>query len=232
MTSQSTSSDRVEGASGRNGNRSASIVPASPTTLWPPLTRRCCGIEGGQEIDPLSSLRAAVDFFTVPTINFRNLYCFIVLLHDRRDIIHFNVTANPTSEWTALQIINAFPYDTAPKYLLRDRDGVYGEYFRNRIEGMLIEEVITAPSSPFQNPYINRVIGSIRRECLNHLIILNEDHLRRILLEYFDYYHNARPHQSLDSNSPNPRKIESQSNGKVIALPQVGGMHHLYRRVA
>jgi putative transposase len=174
---------------------------------------------------------AAVDFFTVPTINFRNLYCFIVLLHDRREIIHFNVTAIPTSEWTALQIINAFPYDTAPKYLLRDRDGIYGEYFRNRVEGMLIEEVITAPGSPFQNPYIERVIGSIRRECLDHLIILNEDHLHRILLEYFDYYHNARPHQSLDSNSPNPRKIESQSNGKVIALPQVGGMHHLYRRV-
>ena len=130
---------------------------------------------------------AAVDYFTIPTINFRVLYCFIVLLHGRRKIVHFNVTANPTAEWTAQQIIEAFPDDTSPRYLLRDRDSIYGAEFRSRVKGMQIEEVVTAPHSPFQNPYAERVIGSIRRECLDHLIVLNEDHLRRILRSYFNY---------------------------------------------
>jgi putative transposase len=175
---------------------------------------------------------AAIDFFTVPTVRFSNLYCFIILLHDRRQVVHFNVTAHPTAAWTAQQIIEAFPDNEAPRYLLRDRDSIYGEYFRNRVQGMRIEEVITAPRSPFQNPYAERLIGSIRRECLDHLIIINEDHLRHILREYFDYYHNSRPHQSLERNSPVPRKIEPQAMGKVIAIPQVGGLHHLYRRAA
>jgi putative transposase len=175
---------------------------------------------------------AAVDFLTVPTIKFRNLYCFVILLHDRRQVVHFNVTAHPTAEWTAQQIIEAFPDNEAPKYLLRDRDSIYGEYFRNRVQGMRIEEVITAPRSPFQNPYAERLIGSIRRECLDHLIVINEDHLLHILREYFDYYRNSRPHQSLERNSPVPRKIEPHSIGKVIAIPQVGGLHHLYRRAA
>jgi putative transposase len=175
---------------------------------------------------------AAIDFFTIPTLRFRNLYCFIVLLHDRREIIHFNVTTNPTAEWTAQQIINAFPENEAPRYLLCDRDGIYARYFQNRVAGMQIEEVITAPRSPFQNPYVERVIGSIRRECLDHLIVINETHLRRILREYLDYYHKSRPHQSLEYNSPNPREIEPQSKGKVIAIPQVGGLHHRYRRAA
>jgi putative transposase len=136
---------------------------------------------------------AAVDFFTVPTITFRNLYCFVVLLHDRRQVIHFNVTAHPTAVWTAQQIVEAFPEDTAPRYLLRDRDQIYGEEFRRRVVGMQIEEVPTAPRSPFQNPYVERAIGSIRRECLDHLIIIGENHLRRILRDYIDYYHNSRP---------------------------------------
>jgi putative transposase len=174
---------------------------------------------------------AAVDFFIVPTVTFRNLYCFIILLHDRRNVVHFNVTEHPTAEWTAQQIIEAFPDDEAPKYLLRDRDGIYGEYFRSRVAGMRIEEVITATRSPFQNPYVERVIGSIRRECLDHLIIINETHLRRILQEYFNYYHNSRPHQSLERNSPVPREIEPPT-GKVVSIPQVGGLHHLYRRAA
>jgi putative transposase len=127
---------------------------------------------------------AAIDFFTIPTINFRVLYCFIVLLHGRRKIVHFNVTEHPTAEWTAQQIIEAFPDDTAPRYLLRDRDSIYGAEFRSRVKGMQIEEVVTAPHSSFQNPYAERVIGSIRRECLDHLIVLNEDHLRRILQAY------------------------------------------------
>jgi putative transposase len=175
---------------------------------------------------------AAIDFFTIPTINFRVLYCFIVLLHGRRKIVHFNVTEHPTAEWTAQQIIEAFPDDTAPRYLLRDRDSIYGEEFRSRVKGMQIEEVVTAPHSPFQNPYAERVIGSIRRECLDHLIVVNEDHLRRILRDYFKYYHDSRPHQSLERNSPAPREIEPPSQGKVIAIPQVGGLHHRYRRAA
>jgi len=175
---------------------------------------------------------AAVDFFTIPTINFRVLYCFIVLLHSRRKIVHFNVTANPTAEWTAQQIIEAFPEDTAPRYLLRDRDSIYGAEFQSRVKGMQIEEVVTAPHSPFQNPYAERVIGSIRRECLDHLIVLNEDQLRRILQAYFKYYHDSRPHMSLEHNSPHPREIEPSSQGKVIAIPQVGGLHHRYRRAA
>ena len=175
---------------------------------------------------------AAVDFFTIPTINFRVLYCFIVLLHGRRKIVHFNVTTNPTAQWAAQQIIEAFPDDTSPRYLLRDRDSIYGAEFRSRVKGMQIDEVVTAPHSPFQNPYAERVIGSIRRECLDHLIVLNEDHLRRILRSYFNYYHDSRPHQSLERNSPIPREIEPPSQGKIIAIPQVGGLHHRYRRAA
>src|SRR5262245_14985599 len=175
---------------------------------------------------------AAVDFFTTPTINFRVLYCFIVLLHGRRKIVHFNVTAHPTAEWTAQQIIEAFPDDTAPRYLLRDRDSIYGVEFQSRVKGMQIEEVVTAPHSPFQNPYAERVIGSIRRECLDHLIVLNEDHLRRILLAYFKYYHDSRTHMSLERNSPEPREIEALSQGKIIAIPEVCGLHHRYRRAA
>jgi putative transposase len=175
---------------------------------------------------------AGIDFFTVPTIHFRNLYCFVILLHDRREVVHFNVTECPTAEWAAQQIIEAFPDEEAPRYLLRDRDGIYGEYFRKRVSAMGIEEVITAPRSPFQNPFVERLIGSIRRECLDHIIVFNEDHLRRILREYFDYYHNARPHQALERNSPAPREIEPQSMGKVISIPQVGGLHHRYQRAA
>jgi transposase InsO family protein len=175
---------------------------------------------------------AAIDFFTIPTINFRVLYCFIVLLHGRRKIVHFNVTEHPTAEWTAQQIIEAFPDDTSPRYLLRDRDSIYGAEFQSRVKGMQIDEVITAPHSPFQNPYAERVIGSIRRECLDQMIVLNEDHLRRILQAYFKYYRDSRPHLSLERNSPEPREIEPPSQGKIIAIPQVGGLHHRYRRAA
>jgi len=179
-----------------------------------------------------AKLIAAIDFFTVPTLTFRNLYCFIILLHDRRQVVHFNVTAHPTAEWTARQLIEAFPEDSAPRYLLRDRDQIYGEEFRLRVKGMQIEEVIAAPRSPFQNPYAERVIGSIRRECLDHLIVIGEDHLRRTLRDYLDYYHNSRPHEALERNSPTPREIEAPVKGKVIAIPQVGGLHHRYRRAA
>ncbi len=128
---------------------------------------------------------AACDFFTIPTVTFRVLYVFLVLRHDRRQMVHFNVTANPYAVWTAQQIINAFPYEQAPRFLLRDRDGIYGKYFTDRIESMGIEEVPIAPRSPWQNPYCERVIGCICPECLDHVMVLNEAHLKRILTGYF-----------------------------------------------
>ncbi len=175
---------------------------------------------------------AAVDFFVVPTLRFRLLYCFVVLRHDRRRVVHFNVSAHPTARWTGQQIVEAFPYDEAPRFLLRDRDGIYGVDFRERIMHMGIEEVVTAPRSPWQNPYVERLIGSIRRECIDHVIVLNETHLRRVLTSYFAYYHESRAHLSLERNAPVPRRVEHPSEGKVIAIPQVGGLHHRYKRAA
>ncbi len=173
----------------------------------------------------------ACDFFTVPTVTFRVLYVFLVLRHDRRHVAHFNVTTSPTARWAAQQIVEAFPFDEAPRFLLRDRDGIYGQDFSDRVEHMGIEKVLIAPRASWQNPYAERIIGSIRRECLDHVIVLNEDHLHRILTDYFEYYHNARAHLSLEKNSPNPRTIESPV-GKVVAKSYLGGLHHLYSRAA
>ena len=173
-----------------------------------------------------------VDFFTVPTATFRVLYVFVVLRHERREIVHFNATYHPTAEWTAQQIVEAFPFDSAPRYLIRDRDSIYGTRFRNRVRSLDIEEVLTAPRSPWQNPYVERIIGSIRRECLNHVIIFNERHLRKVLKSYARYYHEARTHLSLDKQSPVPRSIETPGQGKVVAISHVGGLHNEYRRVA
>jgi len=174
----------------------------------------------------------AIDFFIVPTVTFNVLYGFVVLLHNRRQVVHFNVTANPTALWTAQQIIEAFPEETAPRFLLRDRDSIYGEEFRSRVARMGIEEVITTARSPWQNPYAERLIGSIRRECLDHLIVFNERQLRRILREYFAYYNEGRPHQSLETNAPVAREVEPPAKDKIISLPRVGGLHHRYLRAA
>jgi putative transposase len=174
----------------------------------------------------------ACDFFTVPTVTFCVLYVFIMLRPDRRQVIHFNVTEHPYAEWAAQQIIDAFPYEEPPRFLLRDRDDIFGEYFQKRVEGMGIDEVPIASRSPWQNPYCERVIGSIRRDCLNHVIVLTEAHLYRILTEYFRYYHHCRPPLSLDRNSPVPRCVERPSEGEIVAIPQVGGLHHRYTRRA
>jgi putative transposase len=171
----------------------------------------------------------SVDFFTVHTVWFEILFVFIVLTHDRRRVVHFNVTAHPTAGWTAQQMLEAFPFDTAPKYLLRDRDRIYGQKFRKQVEVMNIAEVLSAPRSPWQRAYVERVIGSIRRECLDHVIVFDEDSLRRTLRSYFSYYHRSRLHLSLDKDSPDSRSI--QSVGRVIAFPEVGGLHHRYERV-
>ena len=157
----------------------------------------------------------------------------MILSHDRRRIVHFNVTAHPTTAWTAQQIREAFPGDgPEPRYLLRDRDGAYGDDFRRVVRAIGIQEILTAPQSPWQNPYAERVIGSIRRECLDHLIVLSEDHLRWILREYVRYYNETRPHLSLERNAPMPRSVELSALGAVVAVPQVGGLHHRYTRAA
>ena len=174
----------------------------------------------------------SVDFFTLPTATFRVLFVFIVLRHDRRSIVHFNVTEHPSAEWTAQQMVDAFPWDTAPRYVLRDRDQIYGTYFDRRVEGLGIEQVRTAPRSPWQSPYVERVIGSIRRESLDHVIVLDERHLRRILRGYVDYYHSCRTHLSLEKDAPEPRTVQHPSMGRVTAVPKVGGLHHYYRRLA
>ena len=143
--------------------------------------------------------------FVVATATFRLLYALIVIRHDRRTIIHFDVTENPTQAWLARQMTEAFPWDTAPGYLLRDRDASYGLVFRDRVRVMGIKEVVTAPRSPWQNAYVERLIGSIRRECLDHIIIFNERHLREVLSRYFQYHHKSRTHLSLDKDCPETR---------------------------
>jgi putative transposase len=156
----------------------------------------------------------------------------VVLRHHRRQVVDFNVTEHPTAEWTARQIVEAFPWDDAPCYLLGDRDGVYGKHFRNRVGGMGIEEVTIAPHSPWQNPYVERLIGSIRRECLDQVIVLNEDHLTRALRSYFRYYHQWRTHLAFDMDCPKPRDIQDAEAGAIIEVPEVGGLHHHYERRA
>jgi transposase InsO family protein len=165
----------------------------------------------------------SIDFFVVPTARFQLLYGFLILAHDRRRILHFNVTAEPSAAWVCQQFRDAFPFDTAPDYLIRDRDGIYGEAVSRCLEAMDVEEVITAPRSPWQNPYCERLIGSIRRELLDHVIVFNEQHLKRLLGDYFAYYHSSRTHRSLEQNAPNPRAVELPEQGEVIAIPHVGG---------
>ena len=174
--------------------------------------------------------KCSIDFFTVPTATFNILFVLVILRHCRRKVVHFNVTSNPSAQWTAQQVLEAFPWDTAPKYLMRDRDSIYGVFFRNRVKNMGIKEVISAPRSPWQNPFIERMIGSIRRECTDHVIVLNQSHLKNILCAYFQYYHNDRTHLSLGKDTPNGRPIQPRPVGKckIIDLPRIGGLHHRY----
>ena len=147
-------------------------------------------------------------------------------------MLHFNVTPHPSAEWTAQQIVKTPADGTEPKYLLRDRDSIYSPAFRARVRRMRIREVVTARRSPWQNPYAERVIGSIRRECLDHVIVLGEEHLLTILRSYQLYYNESRCHLSLDRNSPITRAVEPPSKGKVVAIPQAGGLCHRYCRAA
>ncbi len=172
----------------------------------------------------------SIDFFTVPTVTFRVLYVFLVLDNARRKIIHFNVTTNPTAAWTGQQIAEAFPWETAPRYLIRDNDGIFD--FTHRVSAMVIKQVRTAKRSPWQNPYVERVIGSIRRECLDHVIIFDERHLKRALKEYLGYYHRSRTHLGLEKDCPVVRSVELPSLGPIHTEPVLGGLHHLYTRMA
>jgi putative transposase len=175
----------------------------------------------------------SVDFFTVPTVFSCVLFVFVVLAHDSRRILSINVTSNPSAAWTANQIVQAFPWESAPRYLLRDRDGIYGAVFRKRIRGLSIEEVIIARRSPWQSPYVERIIGTLRRELVDHIIVMNQRHLRRLLRTYVtEYYHGCRTHLSLGKDAPEPRSVEQPEIGEVIELPVVGGLHHRYTRRA
>jgi len=195
--------------------------PRSPNQKWRTFLR-----------NHLNSM-VSVDFLTVPTLTFQVLYVFIVLSHQRRRVLHFNIVESPSACWTAQQLREAFPFASPPKYLVRDRDGIYGLEFQRRAEALGLEEIRIAPRSPWQSPYVERLIGSVRRDCLDHVIVLNQAHLRRLLKAYFAYYHRSRTHLGLDKDAPESRPVQAPEEGRIVAIPQVGGLHHRYeRRVA
>jgi transposase InsO family protein len=172
---------------------------------------------------------AAMDLFVVPTIGFDLLYAFVIVRLGRRELVWTNVTANPTAEWVARQITEAFPWDEAPQHLIRDRDRIYGTMVTRRLRAMGIRDQPTAPASPWQNGFAERLIGSIRRECVDHIIVLGEMHLRRILKSYADYYNGVRTHRSLNKDAPVPRSV--QRAGVIGSRAVLGGLHHHHARV-
>jgi transposase InsO family protein len=176
---------------------------------------------------------AACDFFVVPTLRFSLLYGLVVLSHDRRRIVHVGVTAHPTAEWAARQLVEAFPGDELmPRFVVRDRDAIYGDTFERQVKAMGLRQLRTAHKSPWQNAFCERVIGTIRRECLDHIIPLGERHLLRTLRAYAAWYNSARTHSSLGGDSPIARGRESEPAFDVAAEPVLGGLHHRYRRAA
>ncbi len=174
----------------------------------------------------------SIDFFTVPTIRFQILYVFLVLAHERRRIVHFHVTAHPAADWIVQQLREAFPFEQVPKYLLRDRDRIFGSEFYKDVEAMGIHEVLSAPRSPWQRAYVERVIGTIRRECLDHVIVWNEATLYGHLKSFIGYYHRSRTHLSLQKDTPEPRPVQPDGPGTIVGIPEVGGLHHRYERRA
>jgi hypothetical protein len=174
----------------------------------------------------------SIDFFVVATATHKVLFVLLILAHARRRVVHFNMTEHPIAQWTAQQVVEAFPWDEAPRYMVRDRDCVYGTLFQKRLHSMGIEEVVTAASCPWQHPFVERLIGNIRRECLDHVIVLSERHLKRTLISYFAYYHRWRTHLSLEMDCPEPRAVQPPECGEVIEVAEVGGLHHHYERLA
>ncbi len=184
---------------------------------------------GGPFLTNHASQIMAADLFVVPDHQVRLLFVLVILAHDRRRIVHVAVTAHPTAAWTAQQLRNAFPENEAPRYLRHDRDSVFA-HVATTLEGMNLQEVRTAPRSPWQNAYVERVIGSIRRECLDHVIVVNASGLRRVLTEYVAYYMRSRTHLGLGKDTPSPRPVTPPSAGRIVAIPEVGGLHHRYDR--
>ena len=173
----------------------------------------------------------AADFFVVPTATYRLLFVLVILAHERRRVVHVAVTDHPTSAWTAQQLRNAFPNEECPSYLLHDRDGAFAG-IAGTIAAMQIQDVVTAPRSPWQNAYVERFIGSIRRECLDHVIVLSAAGLQRVVKDYVAYYMRSRTHLSLDKDSPTPRPVMPPAAGRIVAVPEVNGLHHRYDRAA
>ncbi len=172
-----------------------------------------------------------IDFLVARTIFFRSIHVFVAISHDRRKILHFALTANPHSQWAIQQLRETFAFDETTKYVIRDNDGIYSNEFKQTIKRFGLKDTPTAPRSPWQNPFAERVIGTLRRECLDHMIILNEIHLYNILHEYiFEYYNVSRTHMSLGKDSPEHRTI--QKDGKIVSKPILGGLHHIYSRAA
>ena len=174
----------------------------------------------------------SVDFFIVPTIRFHVLYVFLVLAHDRHRILHVGVTAHPTAAWTTQQLREAFPWATAPRYLLRDRDRIFGRDFGKQVAALGMSEVLSTHGAPCQRAYIERVIGTIRRECLDHVMVVGERSLRRHLNSFLAYYHRSRTHLGLQKDAPEPRPVQGPEVGQIVAYPEVGGLHHRYERRA
>ena len=174
----------------------------------------------------------AIDFAVVPTVTFDLLFVFVILSLERRKILHCNVTEHPTAQWTAQQVVEALPWETTARYVIRDRDRIYGTDFKRRVAGLGLREVLTAPRSPWQNAYAERFIGSLRRECLDHVIVLNERHIQRILADYIRYYNRARTHLALEKDAPESRAVHERCPGKILAFPEVRGLHHRYERRA
>ena len=172
---------------------------------------------------------AAMDLFVVPTISFDLLYAFVIVHLDRRELVWINVMTNPTAEWIARQRTEALPWNEAPRYLIRDRDQIYGTAVTRRLRAMGIRDKPIAPASPWQNGFAERLIGSIRRECMDHFIVLGEAHLRRILRSYARYYNDIRTHRSLDKDAPVSRPV--QRTGTIGSHALLGGLHHHYGRV-
>ena len=173
----------------------------------------------------------AADFFVVPTVTYRLVFVLVLLAHDRRCIRHVAVTAHPTAAWTAQQLRQAFPWDEAPRYLIHDRDHAF-DGVRATAKAMGIEEVLTAPRAPWQNPFVERFIGSARRECFDHVIVFTEAGLRKLMTLYCSYHERSRTHLSLDKDTPIPRPVVPPGDGAVVAIPEVGGLHHRYERRA
>ena len=172
---------------------------------------------------------AAIDLCLVPTVRFESLFALVVIGHGRRQLLWFAVTRHPTAEWLAQQIIEAFPWETAPAYLVRDNDGAYGPVFKRRVRAMGIRDRPTSPRSPWQNPYAERLIGTLRRDCLDHVVIFGARHLHRVLTAYSCYYNQTRTHLSLYKDAPLGRSI--QREGAIVAAPILSGLHHCYSRI-